>query len=135
LVEGRWTLSNSGRRMCPPWGLWGGKSGQASANLVRQPTDAEFKRSDPVRMPVAAGTSIVLESAGGGGWGDPLDREPAKVLTDVVEAFVSLQSARDDYGVVIDPASMSVDEAATASLRRQKRGEQKSAADKPRGRS
>jgi N-methylhydantoinase B len=135
LVEGRWTLSNSGRRMCPPWGLWGGKSGQASANLVRQPTDAEFKRSDPVRMPVAAGTSIVLESAGGGGWGDPLDREPAKVLTDVVEAFVSLQSARDDYGVVIDPASMSVDEPETASLRRQKRGKQNSATDKPRGRS
>jgi N-methylhydantoinase B len=125
LVEGQWTLSNSGRRKLPPWGLFGGGSGQASANLVKQPSDAEFKHSDPVRTHVAAGTSIILESAGGGGWGDPLEREPEKVLVDVVEQFVSLASARDDYGVVIDPVTLSLDAAATTKLRQEKRsGEQ-----------
>ena len=58
-----------------------------------------------------------VATAGGGGWGDPLTRDPERVLEDVQDEFVSRQSAQDDYGVVIDQAGMSVDHAATASLR------------------
>jgi hypothetical protein len=54
---------------------------------------------------------------GGGGWGDPLERDPADVLEDVLDEYVSLEGARRDYGVVIDEEAMRVDEGATARLR------------------
>jgi len=62
-----------------------------------------------------------VATAGGGGWGSPLDRDPDRVLTDVLDEYVSIESARDDYGVVIDPASKTVDAKATAALRKAKR--------------
>lgn len=61
---------------------------------------------------VRAGDLIVLESTGGGGWGDPLQRPEAEVLRDVREGFISVASAADDYGVVIENGE--VDTAATA---------------------
>ena len=57
------------------------------------------------------------EIAGPGGWGDPLERDPALVLRDVRNELVSMQSARDDYGVIVDGARWTVDEAATRKLR------------------
>jgi N-methylhydantoinase B len=65
------------------------------------------------------GEVLVSESCGGGGYGDPLDRDPEKVSWDVREGFVSRDSARDVYGVVIDTGSelYAVDHEATARLR------------------
>jgi N-methylhydantoinase B len=60
---------------------------------------------------------LVNHSGGGGGWGNPFERDPAAVLADVLNEYVSVDAARDDYGVVIDAASMTVDDAATAILR------------------
>jgi N-methylhydantoinase B len=57
------------------------------------------------------------EQAGPGGWGDPLGREPARVLRDVKNGLVGRQSARDDYGIVIDETQWKVDEVATRELR------------------
>jgi N-methylhydantoinase B len=56
---------------------------------------------------------------GGGGWGNPLERDPVAVLDDVLDEYVSRESARRDYGVVIDEAEMRVDEEATEALRRE----------------
>jgi N-methylhydantoinase B len=121
LLEGRWSLSNTGRRLCPPWGLDGGGSGASAHNYVRKPGDADFVEFDPVRMIAAPRTSVVTVTAGGGGWGDPLERDPAEVLNDVVEGYVSIESARDDYGVALDAVARCIDEAATRRLREQKR--------------
>jgi N-methylhydantoinase B len=60
-------------------------------------------------------------TAGGGGWGNPLDREPSRVRMDVIEEYISRDDARDTYGVVLDAATNVVDEAATAKLRAQLR--------------
>ena len=60
-----------------------------------------------------------VETAGGGGWGSPLARDPQLVLEDVLDEYVTLEAARDDYGVVIDAASLQVDAAKTAALRAQ----------------
>jgi N-methylhydantoinase B len=84
---------------------------------------------------VAAGEIVRVCTTGGGGWGDPLEREPAMVLQDVVDDKVSVQSAREDYGVVVrtDGASFAIDEAATQTLRadlRQKRSEALSMVDR-----
>ncbi len=117
LAEGRWSASNAGRRMCAPWGIAGGGPGAASRNFVQMPGDNEMKPQDPVRMLSPPGTSIMVATAGGGGWGDPLDRDPARVREDVLDEFVSIQTAHDDYGVVIDPGSGDVDADATAQLR------------------
>ncbi|WP_035484692.1 hydantoinase B/oxoprolinase family protein [Geminicoccus roseus] len=58
-----------------------------------------------------------FESTGGGGWGDPKQRPAAKVLEDVLDDYVSIEAARDVYGVAIDPVAMTVDQAATERLR------------------
>jgi N-methylhydantoinase B/oxoprolinase/acetone carboxylase alpha subunit len=55
--------------------------------------------------------------AGGGGWGDPLDRDPEMVLTDVRNELVSAQAAARDYGVVVDSNAWCVDARATGALR------------------
>jgi N-methylhydantoinase B len=117
LVEGRWNFSNQGRRLCPPWGLWGGKSGAISENLMKRPDQDRFEPIDATRTPAPAGTQSVVSTAGGGGWGDPLDREPERVLTDVIEGYVSLTSAREDYGVVVNADTRTVDLPATHALR------------------
>jgi N-methylhydantoinase B len=117
LKEGRWSLSNAGRRLCTPWGIAGGKNGAGSRNYMRGPGEAAYVAMDPVRTLAAPRSSVMVSTGGGGGWGDPLDRDPQRVRFDVVEEFISLQAARDDYGVVIDPTSMQVDETATRVLR------------------
>ena len=65
---------------------------------------------------------IRLENAGGGGYGDPLERDPELVLKDVINGYVSLESARRDYGVVIDPKTLTINMKATTELRKKLRG-------------
>ena len=67
--------------------------------------------------PVAAGERVVMRTGGGGGYGDPRERPVDRVVTDVVRGYVSVERARDDYGVVVDPATLALDAAATAELR------------------
>ncbi len=117
LVEGSWSLSNNGRRKLPPWGVFGGGSGQASVNRARRSADEPFVDEDPYRTVFPAGGSVVVETAGGGGWGNPLDRDPASVRNDVLEEFISLETAREDYGVVLDAGPERSTDAATAALR------------------
>jgi N-methylhydantoinase B len=62
---------------------------------------------------------VSVEFAGGGGWGDPHQREIGRVCEDVARGYVSRASARDDYGVALD-ADLAVDNAATARLRGEK---------------
>jgi len=125
LAEGRWNFSNAGRRRCPPWGLAGGGPGAISANLIKLPTDPDVRPIDGTRHLAPAETHAVVETAGGGGWGNPLERDPAAVLNDVVEGYVSLSEARNAYGVVIDPSGLSIDFQATAELRAARGDEQR----------
>jgi len=60
---------------------------------------------------------FLFESTGGGGWGPAIERPVAKVLDDVLDEYVSIDAAREHYGVVIDPQTMTVNEAETARLR------------------
>jgi N-methylhydantoinase B len=71
--------------------------------------------------PVPSNSGVVIRTAGGGGWGNPLERDPEKVRMDVLEGFISLEAARNEYGVVLKPASnptfYEVDEEGTKKLR------------------
>jgi N-methylhydantoinase B len=117
-VEGQWSLTDMGRQQYPPWGVEGGKPGATAATLMKLPTESAFKPVSIVRHMVPAGTVAVVATAGGGGWGHPLQRDPELVRQDVVEGYVRIEAAARDYGVVIDPRTLEVDVAATAARRK-----------------
>lgn len=64
------------------------------------------------------GATVELLSAGGGGRGLPTKRAPERVLDDVRQGYVTIEGARRDYGVVIDPKTLALDAKASAALRR-----------------
>jgi N-methylhydantoinase B len=123
-VDGRWNLAKSGRTECAPWGLWGGETGGTAAYLMKDKGSDKWTEPDVNRHPVPVGVDVIVRTGGGGGWGDPLDREAAKVQWDVVEDLVSVEVARDSYGVVLKK-DKSLDEGATKTLRDKMRGSRK----------
>jgi N-methylhydantoinase B len=124
LVPGAWNLRQSGRQFNPAWGLWGGHNGAPSERLARPAGAPEFVNVESYSYEVAPQSQILVRSGGGGGWGDPLQRDPSLVLRDVADGFISPAAARDEYGVAIAPGSLDrgglelvLDEAETAKLR------------------
>jgi len=117
LVDGYWSLADTGRHHFPPSGANGGEPGKPSDSLARLPGKSSFEHVDLIRHEVPAGTEAIIATAGGGGWGDPFSRDPKKVRWDVLEGYVSLEAAKDSYGVVFHPGTLDVDLAATDSLR------------------
>lgn len=107
------------RRNHPPFGIDGGGTGAPSAHvLVAADGTERILPAMPMRAFIARpGEVFRLVGAGGGGFGDPLLREPARVVADVIEEKVTVGGAARDYGVVIDPERLLVDDAATRSLR------------------
>jgi N-methylhydantoinase B len=97
----------------PAPGLAGGRSGAPGRVLGSEGVEVQPKLS---RL-VPASTVITLELPGGGGHGSPLTRDLARVAADVREGYVSPERARDDYGVVLDPVTLAVDEAQTRARR------------------
>ena len=93
-------------------GLLGGKPGAKSKFLI----NGEPK--DPGALNFAnPGDVIIFHNPGGGGYGDPLERAPEVVQSDVIDGYVSLEKAKEDYGVIIDPKRMKLDLEATQRLR------------------
>ena len=106
----------SDRRDHRPFGLYGGSPGQPSENYLNPDTDSRLLPSK-LKMTIRKGDVFRHVLAGGGGWGDPVERDPHAVLRDVRNEFLSAERARSDYGVVIDTATWRVDEGATERLR------------------
>ncbi len=81
-------------------------------------------------MPIGPGDTFSRPTAGGGGFGDPLERDPAKVVEDVADDYVSVERAAKDYGVVIrvidaELCHYEVDVSATEALRAEIRGQRR----------
>ena len=103
----------SGRFRYPPEGLFGGKTGSKAQFLVNE------KPGNPYGLTqVGPGDVVVMDAAGGGGYGDPLERDVDLVERDVKNGYVSLEGAKRDYGVIIDSETLQADAAATESLRK-----------------
>jgi N-methylhydantoinase B len=111
----------SDRRKHPPYGLFGGLSGGSGWNVMNPGTEKEQVLRTMVTLPIQPGDVIRHMQAAGGGWGDPLERDPRAVLEDVIDEKVSLAQALDAYGVVIDAATMQLDDAATECKRNELR--------------
>ncbi len=109
----------SDRRDHPPYGVAGAAAGGGSANTLNPGTPREQKLPTMPMAMIALRKGDVFRhvSAGGGGFGPAWEREPVLVAEDVREGKVSLAAARSEYGVVIDPATLEVDEAATRAQR------------------
>ncbi|MBM3484486.1 MAG: hydantoinase B/oxoprolinase family protein [Alphaproteobacteria bacterium] len=117
------TISNGQEN--PPRGVQGGADAESGANHKLH-TDGRAERLPGlVICPLKAGEWIMGLDNGGGGYGDPLEREPPRVLNDVLEGYESAARARDVYGVVfegeIDDDSLAINLAATASRRQELR--------------
>lgn len=106
------------RQRTQPWGLRGGRA--AAAN------DAYLERADGSiimlpgkfdHLPIAPGDMFVMRTGGGGGWGSPYERDAELVRRDVAVGLLTVDQARDWYGVVVTGAPPRIDEAATARLR------------------
>jgi N-methylhydantoinase B len=118
LVDGRWNAGPPGYRTgCAPWGLRGGKPGAIGHTLIRTETQSDYEPSIAPRPFSPAGTEVLYRTSGGGGWGDPLERDPELVLRDVHEGYVSAAKARNDYGVVLATDTGAIDLKATQALR------------------
>ncbi len=100
----------------PPWGFNGGGMADPNHILIDPGTDREVRQGGSYNL-LEAGQGLANNTGGGGGWGDPLERDPAAVARDVRNGFVSLVAAERDYGVSVDPDSFEVDEEVTAALR------------------
>ena len=124
LVEGRWNFEQAQRLNCPPWGLWGGTAGEVGGYLLRLPGENEFKPIVGAHVPVPLHAEAIVRTGGGGGWGDPLDRDLELIRSDVLEELVSRLAAREHYGVIFQ-RDMTVDEAATKALREWMRSRRK----------
>ena len=121
LVDGQVGIHDD-RWLTYPWGVRGGDPGMRSnKRLVRKDGSEEWLPSKCDGVDVKEGDVLYFNTWGGGGWGDPTEREPALVQTDVARGLVSQQGA-ERYGVVIDDKG-TVNQAATKKLRKKMRGE------------
>jgi N-methylhydantoinase B len=104
----------SDRRTHRPFGLYGGSPGMPSENYLN-PEGENGTLPSKFTMTIKHGDVFRHVLAGAGGWGDPLERDPAAVLKDVRNELLSPEKAQTDYGVVVRDGK--VDQAATAKRR------------------
>lgn len=114
------------------WGLWGGLPSMPTGVVLRRRGGAAAERLGALfsNVPLEPGDVLERPSSGGGGLGDPLERDVQAVLDDVVDEYVSVERARKDYGVVVreldrDLCSYEVDAEATRRERERIRGQRR----------
>jgi len=106
------------RERSHPWGILSGLPGQPSTKLLVRANGEKVSLASKVsQIKVSKGDRLIYRTAGGGGWKDPLDRPVEKVRNDVAGKLVSVEKAQRDYGVVIDPKTLTVNETATTAAR------------------
>ena len=98
-----------------PWGLLGGQPGAKARTVLNPGTPDERELGKIDMVPLREGDVLSIMTPGAGGYGDPLERDPALVSRDVARGLVSAEQAHDVYGVVLDGGGF--DASATAQVR------------------
>ncbi|HVO53292.1 MAG TPA: hydantoinase B/oxoprolinase family protein [Solirubrobacterales bacterium] len=104
------------RSRTPAWGLAGGSAG-AGPDCQTDGPAGHWQGLKVNRLELPAQTVITLQTGGGGGFGDPLQRDPERVCEDVRRGLVSARAARERYGVALDPHTLEVEPGETERLR------------------
>jgi N-methylhydantoinase B len=94
---------NVDRHECVPWGLHGGTEGAPNRAYIQATPDDEWElvlKRDGIRL--ESGARVRLIGGGGGGWGDPAERDPEAVRRDVLAGYVTPEAAAEHYGVTVD---------------------------------
>jgi N-methylhydantoinase B len=99
-----------------PYGLYGGRAGKPGS-VCLNPAGGGEEMGSKVTMRISGEDEFRYVLPGGGGWGDPLDREPAAVIRDLRNEIISRRAAREEYGVVVKEGGLDLDEQATRDLR------------------
>ena len=120
-TDARYSLLSDGA-VVPAFGVLGGFSGvPVAAWIERNGRKEDFSTPGKVAgHPLSEGDAVIVRSAGGGGYGDPLDRDAGRVAADLNDGYISPAAAREIYGVVFD-AAQGIDAAATNALRQRLR--------------
>jgi N-methylhydantoinase B len=124
-IERSWTLTGPSailsilaeRVKIPPWGLHGGYTGGLGEYILVRYNGETNKLPSKCTVPLQQGDSLIIRTPGGGGYGDPIERDPKLVLDDVLDELVSIEAAHSEYGIVIDPSSGQIFHDETENLR------------------
>ncbi|HVY60619.1 MAG TPA: hydantoinase B/oxoprolinase family protein, partial [Planctomycetota bacterium] len=107
----------------PPWGIFGGQDGvNAHTRVITKEGEVEHWPSKFTGKTLPAGAALEVAVPSGGGYGDPFERDPELVLSDVLDGFTTAELAERDYGVAIDLDRKAVDLERTAELRAARAG-------------
>jgi N-methylhydantoinase B len=105
----------------PHWGFEGGKAGLRNFAFVESKDLGAFEVLKTSGIHLAKEDRVTIAAGGGGGYGSPLDRDAEKVRLDVINGYVSIEQATQEYGVVVNPVTFEIDLAATEKLRNKAR--------------
>jgi 5-oxoprolinase (ATP-hydrolysing) len=104
-----------------PWGIFGGHDG-VNASMIRNLGQGDEERwpSKVTAARLSAGDTLQITVPNSAGYGDPLERDPELVLSDVLDGYTTVELAERDYGVVIDTETLALDDEATTRLRKER---------------
>jgi N-methylhydantoinase B len=105
------------RSKFPPWGVFGGLNGTVNYMVIIRDDKELMRVARILNYELRKNDVVSIRSGGGGGWGDPLERDPNLVLQDVINEYISIDDAKNIYGVIIDPDTMTIRWEETKELR------------------
>lgn len=115
--SGAFLTASFGRHKFPPWGVDGGQDGNGNYIEIHEKDGSVVRRGKVTTYELEDGEVARLVTSAGGGWGDPTDRDPKRVLEDYRDGYVTAETARNIYSVAIDESTDTIDENETRRLR------------------
>ncbi|MFP4051352.1 MAG: hydantoinase B/oxoprolinase family protein [Thermoplasmata archaeon] len=119
LADGGSFTCSVNRVKYPPWGIDDGEEGTCNSMSIFRDEKKIWEGGRKLNFPLKKNDLVRIKSGGGGGWGNPLNRDPKRVLEDYKNRLVSVEKAKQKYGVVFDDDNKEIDYDETKKLRKE----------------